>query len=113
MFMDKLYFSSFKSETMTDQPPAPASQGLRAFLIIWIGQLVSLVGSQLTAFALGVWVYDQTKSVSLLAITQIAFAAPQVFLSPLAGVLADRWDRRNVMILSDFGSGFGILSVAI
>ena len=113
MFMDKLYFSSFKSETMTDQPPAPASQGLRAFLIIWIGQLVSLVGSQLTAFALGVWVYDQTKSVSLLAITQIAFAAPQVFLSPLAGVLADRWDRRNVMILSDFGSGLGILSVAI
>jgi len=98
---------------MTNPSPAPSSQGLRAFLIIWIGQLVSLLGSQLTAFALGVWVYDQTRSVSLLALTQVAFFAPQVLLAPLAGVLADRWDRRVVMILSDFGAGLGILSVAI
>ncbi|HLO31316.1 MAG TPA: MFS transporter [Anaerolineales bacterium] len=90
-----------------------SSQGLRAFLVIWIGQLVSLVGSQLTAFALGVWVYDQTRSVLLLAITQIAFSMPQVFLSPLAGVLADRWDRRTVMILSDFGAGLAVLSAAL
>ncbi len=98
---------------MTNQPPAHASHGLRAFLIIWIGQLVSLVGSQLTAFALGVWVYDQTRSVLLLALTQIAFFAPQVFLSPLAGVLADRWDRRTVMILSDFGAGLAVLTAAL
>ena len=98
---------------MTNQPPAHSSQGLRAFLIIWIGQLVSLVGSQLTAFALGVWVYDQTRSVSLLAITQIAFFAPQVLLSPLAGVLADRWDRRTVMIISDFGAGLAVLAAAL
>jgi hypothetical protein len=45
--------------------------------------------------------------VLLLAITQIAFAAPQVILAPLADVLADRWDRRVVMILSDFGAGMG------
>jgi MFS family permease len=89
------------------------SQGLRAFLIIWIGQLVSLVGSQLTGFALGVWVYDQTTSVSMLAITQIAFSIPHVFVSPLAGVLADRWDRRNVMIISDLGAGIGVLSAAL
>jgi DHA3 family macrolide efflux protein-like MFS transporter len=92
--------------------PTP-TQGLRAFLIIWIGQLVSLVGSQLTAFALGVWVYDQTRSVSLLAVTQIAFFAPQIILSPLAGVLADRWDRRTVMILSDFGAGTAVLAAAL
>ena len=60
---------------MTNQT---ASSGLRAFFIIWIGQLVSLVGSQLTGFALGVWVYDQTKSVMLLAITQVAFQTPQI-----------------------------------
>src|SRR5262245_38469093 len=87
--------------------------GLRTFLIIWIGQLVSLVGSQLTGFALGVWVYDETRSVSWLAITQIAFAAPQVLLSPLAGVLADRWDRRTAMIVSDFGAGFAVLAAAL
>jgi DHA3 family macrolide efflux protein-like MFS transporter len=58
---------------MTNQT---TSGGLRSFLIIWIGQLVSLVGSQLTAFALGVWVYAQTHSVFWLAITQIAFFTP-------------------------------------
>lgn len=89
------------------------SQGLRAFLIIWIGQLVSLVGSQLTGFALGVWVYDQTKSVSLLALAQIALAAPQILFAPLAGVFTDRWNRRMVMILSDLGAGLAVLAAAI
>ncbi len=64
---------------------------MRAFLTIWIAQLVSLVGSQLTGFALGVWVYDETRSVTMLALTQIALGAPFVLLSPLAGVLVDRW----------------------
>src|SRR5215510_4850836 len=90
-----------------------SSHGLRAFFIIWIGQLVSLVGSQLTGFALGVWVYDQTKSVLLLSVSQIAFSAPHVLLSPLAGVLAGRWDRRNAMIISYFGAGLAVLTAAI
>jgi MFS family permease len=90
-----------------------SSHSLRSFLIIWIGQLVSLVGSQLTGFALGVWVYDQTHSVMLLALTQVAFQAPQILLSPLAGVLADRWDRRTAMIVSDFGAGLAVLATAL
>ncbi len=85
---------------------------MRAFLIIWAGQLVSLIGSQLTGFALGVWVYDQSKSVFLLALTQIALQAPFVLLSPLAGVLADRWNRRTAMMVSDFGAGLAVLTVA-
>lgn len=91
----------------------PAASGMRAFFTIWVGQLVSLIGSQLTGFALGVWVYDQTHSVLLLALTQIAQQAPYVILSPLAGVLADRWNRRTAMIVSDFGAGFAVLSVAV
>jgi MFS family permease len=89
------------------------SQGTRTFLIIWIGQLVSLVGSQLTAFALGVWVYDETRSVLWLALTQIAFSTPQVLFSPWAGVLADRWNRRTVMIVSDVGAGLAVLAAGI
>jgi MFS transporter, DHA3 family, macrolide efflux protein len=95
---------------MTNQTP---SHSLRSFLIIWIGQLVSLVGSQLTGFALGVWVYDQTHSVMLLALTQVAYQSPQILLSPLAGVLADRWDRRTAMIVSDFGAGLAVLVTAL
>ncbi len=94
---------------MTEQIP---SRNLRAFFTIWIGQLVSLIGSQLTGFALGVWVYDQSHSISLLAVTQIALGAPFVLLSPLAGVLADRWNRRTAMIVSDLGAGLAVLTAA-
>src|SRR5581483_1956268 len=97
-------------EHMTTSSP---SSGMRAFFTIWFGQLVSLIGSQLTGFALGVWVYDQTHSVSLIALTQVALGAPFVFFSPLAGVLADRWNRRTAMIVSDFGAGLAVLLAAI
>ena len=91
----------------------PSFTGIRAFFTVWFGQLISLIGSQLTAFALGVWVYDQTRSVSLIALTQVAFALPFVFLSPLAGVLADRWNRRTAMIISDFGAALAVLTTAL
>lgn len=87
--------------------------GMRSFFIIWIGQLVSLIGSQLTGFALSVYVYDMTKSVMFLALAQIANQAPYVLLSPIAGVLADRLNRRTAMIISDFGAGFSVAATAI
>jgi DHA3 family macrolide efflux protein-like MFS transporter len=83
--------------------------GMRAFFTIWSGQLISLIGSQLTGFAMGVWVYDQTRSVLLLALVQVAQQAPYILLSPIAGVFADRWNRRTAMIVSDIGSGLAVL----
>jgi DHA3 family macrolide efflux protein-like MFS transporter len=89
------------------------SRGIRTFFTIWFGQLISLLGSQLTGFALGVWVYEQTHSVSMIAFTQVALQAPYVLLSPLAGVFADRWNRRTAMIVSDFGAGLAVLTAGI
>jgi MFS transporter, DHA3 family, macrolide efflux protein len=86
---------------------------MRTFFTIWAGQLISLLGSQLTGFALGVWVYEQTHSVSMLALVQVAMQVPYVVLSPLAGVFADRWNRRTAMIISDFGAGLSVLVVGI
>jgi DHA3 family macrolide efflux protein-like MFS transporter len=93
-------------ETEAKQP----KRGIRTFFTIWTGQLVSLLGSQLTGFAMGVWVYEQTHSVLLLALVQIAGQAPYVLLSPIAGVFADRWNRRTAMIVSDLGSGLAVLA---
>ncbi len=87
--------------------------GMRTFFTIWFGQLVSLLGSQLTGFALGVWVYEQTHSVSMLALVQVAMQVPYVVLSPLAGVFADRWNRRTAMIISDIGAGLSVLAVGV
>lgn len=94
------------------EQPQPA-HGMRAFFTIWFGQLVSLIGSQLTGFAMGVWVYQQTRSVLLLALVQVAQQAPYVLLSPVAGVLADRWNRRTAMMVSDFGAGLAVLAAAV
>lgn len=87
--------------------------GRRSFLLIWAGQMVSLLGSGLTSFALGVWIYQRTDSVMLLALNMFAFALPQVLFSPLAGALVDRWDRRVAMIVSDAGAGLAALAAAL
>ena len=86
---------------------------MRVFGIIWFGQLVSTIGSGLTGFGLGVWIYQKTGSTTLFALNMLAYALPNILVSPLAGALVDRWDRRWAMILSDTGAGLGTLVVAL
>ncbi|MBN1246780.1 MAG: MFS transporter [Anaerolineae bacterium] len=83
-----------------------SNKGMITFIIVWAGQLVSTLGSALTNFALGVWVYETTGSATQFSLTLLASAIAYVALSPLAGVVSDRWDRRLVMLLSDTGAGF-------
>ena len=83
------------------------------FLTIWLGQVVSLVGSGLTGFALGVWVFEQTGSAAQFALIGLSAVLPRVALSPLAGAIVDRWDRRRVMIASDAGAGLSTLVVVL
>ena len=86
---------------------------MQQFLILWLGQLLSLVGSQLTGFALGVWVYQQTHSTILFALLMGLNILPIIVLSPVVGVIADRWNRRQVMLFSDFGAGLSTVALAI
>jgi DHA3 family macrolide efflux protein-like MFS transporter len=87
--------------------------GMRIFSIIWFGQLISTLGSGLTGFALGVWIYEQTGSATLFALNMLAYALPSLLVSPLAGALVDRWDRRWVMILSDSGAALTTMTVLL
>jgi MFS family permease len=86
---------------------------MRTFSIIWLGQCVSVIGSGLTRFALGLWVYQQTGSVTNFALIALSSILPHLLLSPLAGALVDRWDRRKAMILSDIGAGLSTLLIAV
>lgn len=86
---------------------------IQVFIIIWFGQFVSLIGSGLTGFALGVWVYQRTGSVTQFALISLFTTLPAIVISPLAGVITDRWDRRWVMILSDSGAGLSTLVIAL
>ncbi|MEL7068795.1 MAG: MFS transporter [Cyanobacteria bacterium J06581_3] len=93
----------------------PRLHGLRhpiaTFAVLWLGQTLSLLGSNLTRFAFGVWIYQQTQSVISFALIPTCLYLPGVLISPLAGSLTDRWNRRTVMLLSDVGSGVIILGV--
>ena len=88
-------------------------RGFRTFLLIWVGQLFSLTGSGLTGFALGVWVFQNTGSVTQFALISLFTALPGILFSPIAGALVDRWDRRSVLILSDLGAGLCTVSMAL
>jgi MFS transporter, DHA3 family, macrolide efflux protein len=90
-----------------------APQGIRTFLVIWIGQLVSMLGSGLTGFALGVWIFDRTGEATPFALTVLFGNLPRILLLPVAGSLADRWNRRWVMILSDVGNALVTISVFV
>ncbi len=86
---------------------------MRPFLLIWFGQQISLIGSGLTGFAMGVWAYQRTGSVTQFSLIAISNMLPEILFSPLAGVLADRWNRKWGMILSDAGSGLCTLAMAV
>lgn len=86
---------------------------LRDFLLIWFGQLVSGVGSRLTSFALGLWVYQTTGSTTRFAMVFVAMAVPTLLLLPFAGALVDRWDRRRTMIVCETVSALVIGAMAL
>lgn len=87
-------------------------RGLRNFLLIWTGQLISGVGSRLTSFALGVWMLQTTGSTTRFALIFVAMAVPALLVLPIAGALVDRWDRRRTMIACEATSAATMLVLA-
>lgn len=85
------------SVPVTNETP----KDMKTFFIIWGGQLISMLGSGLTQFALGVWIYDQTKQATPFAITVLLGSLPRILLLAVAGSIADRFNRRRIMIAAD------------
>lgn len=86
--------------------------GMKAFGTIWIGQLVSLLGSGLTSFALGIWALERTSSVTQYTLILVCASVPAILVAPFAGALVDRWDRKWVMFWTDLGPGAITLTYA-
>lgn len=87
------------------------NRNFRRFLLLWAGELVSSVGSGLTSFGLGVYVFRQTGSAADMALVTLLAFLPTLLLSVPAGVLADRYDRRLLMMAGDGCSALGILYI--
>ncbi|MGE5123786.1 MAG: MFS transporter [Acidobacteriaceae bacterium] len=79
--------------------------GMFAFTIVWIGQIISLLGTSMTGFAMTIWAYEKTNSATALALVGFFFVAPMLIVSPLAGALVDRSNRKLMMMVSDIASG--------
>lgn len=74
---------------------------LKPFVLIYSGQVFSLLGSQLVQFALIWYLTVKTGSATVLAMASLVGMLPQVVLGPFVGTLVDRWNRRLTMIIAD------------
>ncbi len=86
---------------------------MKKFLPIWSAQLFSLLGSGLVQFALIWWITQQTGSAAYLAMATMVAVLPEVLLSPFAGALVDRLNRRYVMIVADALIALFTLTLAV
>ena len=84
---------------------------MKNFYKLWLGELISNIGSGMTAFALSVYIYEKTGSVSYVSLITLLSFMPSIVLSPIGGLLADRYDRRLLMIIGDLFSGLGLVYI--
>ena len=85
----------------------------RNFALLLLGQVSSLIGNFTLKFALSMYVLDQTGSAALFATLLAVSMVPTVLLSPFGGILADRVNRRDLMVALDFLSGVTVLAAGL
>lgn len=83
--------------------------GMRGFMVVWLGQVVSMLGTGMTNFALSFWIFQQTGEATALTWAIFFFMAPSVLFSPVAGAIVDRSNRKLVMIVSDLLAGIATI----
>ncbi len=86
---------------------------MRSYLLLWFSQMVSGLGSAMTAYALVIWSYTQSGSALRTALLMVSSYAPYVLCSIFAGALSDRWDKKKTMLVCDTLAAFSTLVVLI
>jgi DHA3 family macrolide efflux protein-like MFS transporter len=87
--------------------------GMFGFTVVWFGQIISLLGTSMTGFAMTIWAYEETNSATALALVGFFFVAPMLIASPFAGALVDRSNRKMMMMVSDIASGIASFIILI
>jgi DHA3 family macrolide efflux protein-like MFS transporter len=85
----------------TTQSAVRRPAGMGGFSLVWVGQMVSVLASNMTGFALSIWMFQQTRSATAMGLMQVCFIAPFLLISPFAGALVDRYNRKLMMMISD------------
>ena len=89
------------------------SSGFGKFILLWTGELISSIGGGLTAFGLGVYIFNRTGSAAGMALVTLLGFLPTLLFSVPAGVLADRYDRRLLIMVGDGFSALGIIYILV
>lgn len=87
--------------------------GTSAFIMIWLGQVVSMLGTSMSRFALMIWVWDQTGQATSMVLIGVFSSIPSLLLQLLAGALVDRWNRRLVMMVTDTIAGLSTVAILL
>ena len=87
--------------------------GILGFTVVWIGQMFSLFGTSMTGFALTIWAWEATGQATALALVGFFNFAPLVLMSPIAGAIVDRYNRKHVMMIADLCAGLPTIAVLL
>lgn len=87
--------------------------GMFGFVIVWLGQLVSVLASNMSSFALTIWAYQKTGSATVLGLISACFLVPFLAVSPFAGAMVDRYNRKLMMMISDLGAVLATASILL
>lgn len=85
----------------------------RNFIMVLIGQIISLFGNTILRFALPLYLLNQTESASLFGIVSACAFIPMIFITPIGGIIADRVNKRNIMVILDFSTAIITLVVML
>jgi len=83
------------------------------FFLLWQGQLVSVLGNIVYSIALGFWMLDLTGSTALMGSLMATSMVPNLIIAPFAGVLVDKWDRKRIIVMTDFIRGVFVTLIGI
>ena len=87
---------------------------MKTFIVIWFGQFISMLGSALSAFGLGIWIFQKTGSAASFAMSAVCTVLPALLFAPFAGSIADRKKRKAIILLTDsIDAFFKILIVTL
>jgi MFS transporter, DHA3 family, macrolide efflux protein len=85
-------------------PQGKQPSGMFGFVIVWLGQIISILASGMSGFALTIWMFQQTRSATAMGLMQVCYILPFLLLSPIAGVMVDRYNRKLMMMVSDLAA---------
>jgi MFS transporter, DHA3 family, macrolide efflux protein len=103
----------FRTEDNIMQNKTNRPSGMFGFTLVWLGQIVSVLATSMSTFALSIWVFEKTGSATALALVQVFFITPFLIITPIAGVMVDRHNRKLMMMVSDLAAGLATIAILV